>query len=50
MRNSGNKSLAEIKARLQMRGFLPPSDESDLGGASDIDLDDDEDDEDEEEA
>jgi hypothetical protein len=40
-----------MKERLQMRGFLPPSDETDLGvGASDIDLDDDEDDEDEEEA
>jgi hypothetical protein len=35
-----------MKERLRMRGFLPPSDESDLG-SSDIDLDD-EDDEDEE--
>jgi DNA-directed RNA polymerase subunit alpha len=48
MRNFGKKSLDEMKERLRMRGFLPPSDEADLG-ASDIDLDD-EDDEDEEEA
>jgi len=48
MRNFGKKSLDEMKERLRMRGFLPPSDETDLGvGASDIDLDD-EDDEDEE--
>jgi DNA-directed RNA polymerase subunit alpha len=48
MRNFGKKSLDEMKERLQMRGFLPPSDESDPSvDASDIDLED-EDDEDEE--
>ena len=45
MRNFGKKSLDEMKERLQMRGFLPPSDESDLGVSSDIDLDDEDEDE-----
>ena len=49
MRNFGKKSLDEMKERLRMRGFLPPSDETELGvGPSDIDLDDEDDDEDEE--
>jgi DNA-directed RNA polymerase alpha subunit len=49
MRNFGKKSLDEMKERLRMRGFLPPSDETDLDvGPSDIDLDDEDDDEDEE--
>ena len=45
MRNFGKKSLDEMKERLRMRGFLPPSDESDLGVSSDIDLDDEDEDE-----
>jgi DNA-directed RNA polymerase subunit alpha len=49
MRNFGKKSLDEMKERLRMRGFLPPSDETDMGlDASDVDLDDEDDDEDEE--
>jgi hypothetical protein len=40
-----------MKERLRMRGFLPPSDETDLGvEPSDIGLDDEDEDEDEEEA
>ncbi len=50
MRNFGRKSLDEMKERLRMRGFLPPSDDTDPDiDSSDLDLDD-EDDEDEEEA